>query len=147
MTDFNVRAATTRQLVDFYNEHTHDRRIKKFLDRPTAEKRVQRLIDEMRAMAALADRIARPVGQASAKPAKPQRPAMQSTLKLDRRVRHVATGQTWKNCYQLWRAQPEWMTSAQVDRLTAQLYAAAKKGYKITVTVNGREFSLVKVGG
>lgn len=71
------------------------------------------------------------------------RPVMQTSLKLDRRIRNLKTGETWKNAYQMWIANPAWMTSAQQDRLTSQLYAAAKKGYQVTVTINARDFQLV----
>lgn len=73
------------------------------------------------------------------------RPAMQASLKLDRRIKNVKTGETWKNAYQMWKANPEWLTSAQVDRLTGTLYSAAKNGYQVTITINDRDFSLVQV--
>ena len=39
------------------------------------------------------------------------------------------------------------MTSGQQDRLTAQLYIAAKQGMRIVVKVNDLNFSLVSVTG
>jgi len=42
----NVTTATTRELVDFYNEHA-ERPVKKFANRATAERRVQAMIDEL----------------------------------------------------------------------------------------------------
>lgn len=49
MTQFNVRLATMRELIDFFNANTGGNPVKKFADRPTAEKRVQKLIDEINA--------------------------------------------------------------------------------------------------
>lgn len=51
----------------------------------------------------------------------------------------------WKNAFQMWKAHSDWMTSAQQDGLTAKLYASAKLGIQLTVTVNGRSFRLVSV--
>ena len=81
-----------------------------------------------------------------------QADTMKTSLKLDRTI--VATWKTaegnecsgeWKNAYQMWKANPTWMTSSQQDTLTAKLYAAAKKGDKITVEINGRAFELLNV--
>lgn len=55
--NMDVKAATTKELVDFYNKHSESP-IKKFKDRETAEKRVQALLDTM------------PQPQATAKPKK-----------------------------------------------------------------------------
>lgn len=44
----NVSEATTKELVEFYNEHSGGRPIKKFSDRNTAEMRVNLLIKVMR---------------------------------------------------------------------------------------------------
>lgn len=70
---------------------------------------------------------------------------MQASLKLDRTITCVQTGEVWKNAYQMWVAHPDWMTSSQQDRLTAQLYAAAKQGEQKQVTINDRTFMLVTV--
>lgn len=72
--------------------------------------------------------------------------AQKTSLKLDRRITCVQTGEIWTNAHQMWKANPSWMTSAQQDRLTAKLYAAAKKGDKEAVEINGRHFELVSVG-
>lgn len=72
-------------------------------------------------------------------------PAMKTTLKLDRTIICVTTGQEWKNAYQMWKQNPSWMTSAQQDNLTAKLYTAAKKGETMQVTVNNRTFALKSV--
>ena len=85
-------------------------------------------------------------------PSVTQADMMKTSLKLDRTI--VATWKTaegnecsgeWKNAYQMWKANPTWMTSSQQDTLTAKLYAAAKKGDKITVEINGRAFELLNV--
>jgi hypothetical protein len=39
------------------------------------------------------------------------------------------------------------MTSAQQDRLTAQLYAAAKVGEQKIIEINARSFMLVNIKG
>ena len=46
-TSFNIAAATSAELLTFFNANTGGAQIKKFADRPTAEKRVQKLVDEM----------------------------------------------------------------------------------------------------
>jgi hypothetical protein len=45
----------------------------------------------------------------------------------------------------MWIFNSEWMTSSQQDRLTAQLYAAAKRGERKQITINDRTFMLVNV--
>jgi hypothetical protein len=72
---------------------------------------------------------------------------MKDSLKLDRTIICVNTGATWKNAYQMWRDNPDWMTSAQQDRLTAQLYAAAKVGEQKIIEINDRSFMLVNIKG
>lgn len=156
----NVRTATMPQLVAFFNANTGGNPVKKFADRLTAEKRVQRLVDEMIedgdleieveevTVAAIVESISTPTHAVIHKEDRPTagpRPAMQASLKLDRRIKNVKTGETWKNAYQMWKANPEWLTSAQVDRLTGTLYSAAKNGYQVTITINDRDFSLVQV--
>ena len=80
-----------------------------------------------------------------------QADTMKTSLKLDRTiaVRYEVEGEKkyeqYKNAYQMWKANPSWMTSSQQDSLTAKLYAAAKKGDKITVEINGRAFELLNV--
>lgn len=73
------------------------------------------------------------------------RPAMATSLKLERKITCVETGEVFKNAFQMWKANPSWMTSAQVDRLTSQLYKAAKAGEKVTVEVGERHFHLLSV--
>lgn len=74
-----------------------------------------------------------------------ERPVMKASLKLDRTITCITTGEVWKNAYRMWRENPDWMTSSQQDRLTQQLYKAAKMGDKAVVEVNGRYFELVNV--
>lgn len=71
--------------------------------------------------------------------------AQKTSMKLDRTITCVENGEVWKNAHQMWKTNPTWMTSAQQDRLTAQLYAAAKQGDQIVVEINGRHFELVNV--
>lgn len=70
---------------------------------------------------------------------------MKTSLKLDRRIVCVETDEEFKNAYQMWKAHTDWMTTGQQDRLTAQLYAAAKLGKQIVVEINGRTFQLLNV--
>lgn len=74
-----------------------------------------------------------------------QSETLKASMKLDRTITCTESEQFWKNAYQMWKAHPDWMTSAQQDRLTAQLYAAAKKGEKLVVEINGRHFYLCNV--
>ena len=70
---------------------------------------------------------------------------MKTSLKLDRTIRCVETDEEWANAHRMWVDNPDWMTSSQQDRLTARLYAAAKRGERESVVVNGRTFELVNV--
>lgn len=78
-------------------------------------------------------------------PSVTQADTMKTSLKLDRTIMCLQTAEVFKNAYQMWKANPTWMTSSQQDTLTAKLYAAAKKGDKITVEINGRAFELLNV--
>lgn len=68
------------------------------------------------------------------------RPAMVESLKLDRRIVHVDTGEVYKNACQVWRAGL--VSASQGDRLSSLLYGAAKIGVYSPVSVNGRIFKL-----
>lgn len=72
-----------------------------------------------------------------------KRPATVESLKLDRRIMSDVSEEVWPNAYAMWKANPEWMTSSQQDRLTATLYKAAKEGKRHYVTINARTFWLV----
>ena len=74
-----------------------------------------------------------------------QADTMKTSLKLDRTITCTETELVYDNAYQMWKANPTWMTSSQQDTLTAKLYAAAKKGEKLVVEINGRHFYLCNV--
>ena len=77
---------------------------------------------------------------ASGKVAGP-RPAMVESLKLDRRIVNLETNEVYANACRVWKAGL--VSSAQGDRLSAELYKAAKAGdLHKQVTVNGRRFAL-----
>jgi len=69
-----------------------------------------------------------------------KRPAMSSSLKLDRRVLHMNTGDVYNNACQVWKAGL--VSSSQCDRLSGVLYNAAKVGLMTSVNVNGHDFRL-----
>lgn len=201
MSDFNVRTATTAELVAFYNAHA-SAPIKRFADRKTAERRClelqataaflsahpaapaaepapaaythdtcpvcgasditcgtvvdssfgQHLVREHEALChgcghEFNYNTGRPL-RARAEPgrrATGPRPALSASLKLDRTVTCLDTGESWKNPFRMWRERPTWLSSSQVDTLTGRLYAAAKLGRREVVTLNGRQFALVNV--
>lgn len=135
MMDFNT--LSTAQLVAFYNRHA-SKPVTRFSDRKAAVRRCLELFNSLK--------TEEPVKVMKQKAAeKTPRFAMQSSLKLDRTIACVEAGETWKNAYQMWRANPDWMTSGQQDRLTAQLYTAAKQGEALRLTINNRTFYLVNV--
>lgn len=136
MTEVNFASMTLSQLVTFHNEHA-DKPVKKFRDRATAEKRCVELMYVKLKEPSVEVTESEPTGK--------ERPVMKASLKLDRAIRHVETGDVWLNAHQMWVANPDWMTSSQQDRLTARLYAAAKRGERELLTVNGRTFELVNV--
>jgi len=70
---------------------------------------------------------------------------MVDSIKLDRTITCLEVGESWKNAHQMWIAHVDWMTSSQQDRLTAQLYAAAKLGEQKRVVINDRTFMLVNM--
>jgi len=140
MNAVNFSSMTNTQLVSFYNRHSA-KPVKRFSDRKTAERRCAELFTSLTSN----DHI-KVMNQKAALNAQ-ARPVMQASLKLDRRITCVETGETWPNAYQMWRAHPDWMTSSQQDRLTAQLYAAAKLGEQRRVSINDRTFHLTYVRG
>lgn len=78
------------------------------------------------------------------------REAQKTSMKLDRTItarleENDEVLGTWANAFQMYKANPTWMTSGQQDGLTAKLYKAAKAGEKIEVWLNGRIFTLVNV--
>jgi hypothetical protein len=73
---------------------------------------------------------------------------MSESLRLDRTI-HVTneSGKEWyfNNTHAMWRERPDWMSGAQVDRITRVLYTAAKKGVRTSVELNGRTFQMQHV--
>lgn len=128
---------TTPQLLSFYNRHSTVP-VKRFRDRKTAERRCTEVFDTLLKEGKA---IKQKVDNSTT------RPSMKASLKLDRTLICLSSGETWKNAYQMWRDHPDWLTSAQQDRLTAQLYAAAKIGEQKIIQINERSFMLVAVSG
>lgn len=134
-----LETATTEQLIEFHNKHA-ERRVRAFSDRELAVSRCRELWDKLQV--SFAGKVINTKERPSSNNVK--RPAMSESLRLpDRRVRCVETGEVWANALKLRRDRPEWMTSGQQDRLTRQLYTAAKAGQKAVVQINGRSFELV----
>jgi hypothetical protein len=125
------------QLVSFYNRNS-TKPVNRFSDRKTAERRCAELFESL-----LSNSDTKVINQVTTP--NNARPVMKDSLKLDRTITCVETGDMWKNAYQMWIFNPEWMTSSQQDRLTAQLYAAAKQGQRKQITINDRTFMLVNV--
>ena len=139
MTTVKFSSMTTPQLVAFYNRHSA-KPVKRFSDRQTAERRCAELFTSL-----MSNDTTKVMNQKA--DTSNTRPVMKASLKLDRTITCVQTRETWKNAYQMWVAHPDWMTSSQQDRLTAQLYAAAKAGERKQITINERTFQLVNVAG
>ena len=136
MNELSFASMTTPQLIAFYNRNNQVP-VKRFSDRKTAERRCLETFQNLM----------------SKQPAKTEersnndsiRPNMKESLKLDRTITCLTTRENWKNAYRMWCEHKDWMTSAQQDRLTAQLYAAAKEGEQAVIEINGRKFMLVNV--
>lgn len=147
MTQVNFAEMSSKELVEWYNSRIGEgKQIKKFSDRKVAERRCADLQDAICAHEETV--VETPIVTAVEAPEEtptPQRPTMSASLKLDRRIICVETEQVWKNAHTMWVENPDWMTSSQQDRLTAQLYKAAKAGQKISVTVGDRQFQLLNV--
>lgn len=137
MTEVNFTSMTLSQLVKFYNDHV-DKPVKKFRDRATAERRCVELM-----YATLKEPKVKTVEQPEL--TGKERPLMKTSLKLDRQIIRIDSEQVWKNAHTMWVENPDWMTSSQQDRLTAQLYKAAKRGEQIIVAVNDIRFQLLNV--
>lgn len=138
----NLQELSNKELVDLYNRHCTTP-VKRFADHKTAVRRVSELLDSLKTdTAAVVKQKTQPVGGATG-----VRPAMQASLKLDRRIYCEETKEVWKNAHQMWLENPKFMTSAQQDRLTKKLYDAAKQGKRIVERVNDLNFCLVHVEG
>ena len=129
---------TSSQLVEFYNRHSN-KTVSRFSDRKTAIRRCTDLFNQLRVNDTVKVMKQKLENDKT-------RPAMSLSLKLDRTITCLETGEIWKNAYRMWTAHPDWMTSSQQDRLTAQLYAAAKNKEQLVLKINGRSFQLVNVG-
>jgi hypothetical protein len=68
------------------------------------------------------------------------RPVMRESLKLDRRIRHLDTNTVYANACRVWKAGL--VSSSQGDRLSAFLYAAAKRNEFPVANVNEHRFQL-----
>ena len=129
----HLKTMPNQDLVNLYNRHS-EQKVLRFADRATAIRRCTQVLLDL----------------ASKPPevVKPDRPNMKDSLKLDRTIRCTSPDgsfSTWVNAHQMWKQNPELITSSQQDRLTKQLYAAAKRGVRLVVTINGYQFSLVNV--
>ena len=140
MNKVNFSAMTMPQLLSFYNRHSVGQPVKRFSDRKTAERRCAELFEKL-----MIPNDPVKVMRQSVETTVTARPTMQTSLWLNRTITCLDTNETWANAHKMWRAHPDWMTSSQQDRLTAQLYAAAKRGEQKQLTINGRTFMLVNV--
>jgi hypothetical protein len=211
----NITAATTAELLAFFNANTGGAQVKKFADRKTAERRVQALVDEIAAEGSsdpyaftgtaefskvenITDdcsvtgfsthglthcpscgvHLSNGVGEdgqevngkairhdafqyeclgcghefgpaivktnhyvrPSGKPIT-SRPEMAASLKLDRQILSVTSGNVYANACQVWKAGM--VTAAQGDRLSAVLYGEAKRGNRhASLTIGNYVFTL-----
>lgn len=152
-----LATATNAQLVAFYNAKTGST-LKKFRTRSVGIRQCTRLLE---VPVVAAPKAAPTQLDLPAVPAKPlanpsahrvAHPLQRESMKLQREIQCAHKGKilqrTWKTPYAMWRAHPDWMTSAQLDALTRTLYAAVRQGYKgVTYEVNGRTFWLVNYVG
>ena len=138
----NFESMKTHEMLAFYNRHT-DRPIKRFESRAVALRRCDDLWRQLQAD----DNLKVMHQRVKTSAAKGDRPAMRDSLKLDRRIVMVDTGEVWPNAYRMWCAYPALMTSAQQDRLTQILYAGAKLGQRVMVTINDCTYCLLHVDG
>jgi hypothetical protein len=78
-------------------------------------------------------------------------PAIAESMRLDRRTLCLETGEEWSNAGKIWTTHgTAWMKASQHDKMTKELYTAAKKGQKITHVVEcadgvTRSFQLVAI--
>jgi hypothetical protein len=131
----------THEMLAFYNRHS-DKPVKRFASRSVAITRCSALwkqLESRNPVKVMNQRVTTTVGG--------ERPAMRDSLKLDRRIVMVDTGEVWPNAYRMWCAYPALMSSAQQDRLTKQLYASAKQGVREYVTINSSTYCLFHVNG
>lgn len=126
---------TLKALVDWYNANVPFKaQVKKFRDKQTAERRCVEVLKTL---------MQQPEADEVSEAAPVKRPVLSASLSLDRTITCITTGEVFKNAHRMWVANPDWMTGGQQDRLTQQLYAAAKRGEHVVVEINNREFQLV----
>ena len=143
MIEVNFENMKTHEMLAFYNRHC-EQPVKRFASRAVAVRRCRDLWSRLQADDNLK------VMHQKVQPAaalNTNRPAMRDSLKLDRRIVMVDTAEVWPNAYRMWCAYPALMTSAQQDRLTKVLYAAAKRGVREYVTINDCTYCLLHVDG
>jgi len=165
----NFTELTSKELLEYWNSFEGTKPIKKFRDHATAVRRCRELgdlvtaiestgrtpnrvldYDEIRANMHNPEKVKAPaVTNYVRLPATPERKRnMSDSLRLDRTI-HVTngSGKEWhfNNTHAMWKERPDWMSGAQVDRITRVLYTAAKKGIKTSVDLNGRTFTMMHV--
>lgn len=134
MPTIDFSGMTSHQLVSFYNRYSATP-VKHFINRQNAEERCAKIF-ELLVSRERTQKVMVKLIEARA------RPGMKETLKLDRTVLCLTTGEVWKNVYQLWRDRPEWLTSSQRNFLSQKIYSAAKDGIHAIVNMNGRDYVL-----
>lgn len=137
MQQVNFKEMPMDKLLAFYNNYS-EKPVKRFSDRRAAERRCENLWAGLKV--ASEEKVMKQKADVT-------RVEMVNSLKLDRRIRCEETGEEWKNAHVMWKENPSYMTSAQQDRLTRQLYNAAKLGERLVVKINDLSFSLVNIGG
>lgn len=136
--------ATTKQLTEFYNTFA-SKPVSKFNGVTMARQAVEELIEdlELNPNPDFSD----PSTWSTKPVVKSFQNTMSTSLKLDRTVRHVETGETYKNCFRLF-TEAKLLTNAQSDKLSGILYKEAKQGIKVTFSFGeGLTFELVNVPG
>lgn len=142
MPEVNFENMKTHEMLEFYNRHAPEP-VKRFASRSVAITRCRALWSRLQVASPKV--MSQKVTTAASTT---ERPAMRDSLKLDRRiVMMTGGGEVWPNAYRMWCAYPALMSSAQQDRLTRQLYEAAKQGQRAVVTVNGNDYCLFHVEG
>jgi hypothetical protein len=157
----NFTELTTKELLTYWNSYEGTKPIKKFRDRATAVRRCRELGDLVHAIESTGRTPKRttpvalelvqkpadvPHNKYARLPATPERKRnMSDSLRLDRTI-YVTNeaGKEWyfNNTHAMWRERPDWMSGAQVDRITRVLYTAAKQGIRTSVELNGRTFQM-----
>ena len=142
---------SSKELVSFYNNWEGVPPIKKFRDHATGVKRCEQLsqvLQEIKEGGVVDPETELRIEETPK--ILTRRQVMSSSLQLDRTIIVYDTEGSflgiYGNVHQLWKACPEWISGAQVDRITRVLYTAAKAGVKESVTISGRTFELAQLG-